>query len=218
MPRIACILLAGGSGSRFSYADDKLMVNLKGQSVITHSACALFNHAWVSQRVLVCPPDRQAQYLPLLGHPTEWAPAGETRQASVRSGLQLLEKDIDWVLVHDAARPLAKPQQVDAFVAQFNGQGGSAFAHPAIDTIRQQQPDGDWLTLPRSTLWVTETPQIFVTLALVQAHQSVKESVTDDLQLLELAGLGPVQLWHHRLPNHKITHRHDVPLLEQFID
>jgi 2-C-methyl-D-erythritol 4-phosphate cytidylyltransferase len=222
MPRIASILLAGGSGSRFSSGQDKLQVLLHDQPVIHYSAQAAFNHPWVNQCVVVCPADRQVVYWPLIKTacllPPQWALAGDTRQASVWAALQQLKPDIDWVLIHDAARPLACPDQVNAFVAQFNGRGGSAFAHPVVDTLKQRQPDGQWLTLPRDTLWATETPQLFDKATLVQAYKTIKAAVTDDLQLLELAGLGPVQLWHHSQPNHKITHLKDVPLLQQFIN
>jgi 2-C-methyl-D-erythritol 4-phosphate cytidylyltransferase len=225
--RIAAIVVAGGSSRRFSEgADtnpDKLLALIQGIPVLRYSVQAAFGVDHMAQCIIVCPPDKQAHYQPIthgITHlPIHWANSGSSRRFSVKSGLGLLNPDINWVLVHDAARPMMSTDTLNQFIQAFSGQGGSTLAHPVVDTIKQQTHNGQWQTLPRETLWAVETPQLFEKTALVQAHQSVPEDtpVTDDIQLLELAGISPITLWANPTPNVKITFPSDRTFVDAWM-
>jgi 2-C-methyl-D-erythritol 4-phosphate cytidylyltransferase len=226
---ITAILVAGGSGQRFSATVDKLLVPVHPpatETVLYHSAHALACVSDITQLVVVCRATCQAQYATWVeascaeanrqrrqkgNHPItlSWTKAGTTRRGSVWAGLQSLNPvDNDhWVLIHDAARPFIQPSVITAMLHAYTGQGALTLAHRVTDTIKQQAPDGQVITLPREQLWAVETPQLFKATDLLKAHQTVEQNtpVTDDCQLLELAGLGHTQFFEHTTVNTKIT-------------
>jgi 2-C-methyl-D-erythritol 4-phosphate cytidylyltransferase len=95
---------------------------------------------------------------------------------------------------------------------------GAVIAVPVHDTVKQVGPDqrGIERTLDRSTLWRAQTPQVFRKDAILQAHRAIAPDtpVTDDAQLMELAGLGPVVITPGAESNLKITTPGDVALAE----
>jgi 2-C-methyl-D-erythritol 4-phosphate cytidylyltransferase len=117
---------------------------------------------------------------------------GETRQDSVRLALESLEPDVDVVLVHDAARPLAPSQLVDD-VVQAVASGAEAVipALPVADTIKRVEDGRVVETLRRDALYAVQTPQGFARELLAKAHDAAVVdgfAGTDDASLVERVG------------------------------
>lgn len=221
------VIPAGGTGSRFSENDNKLLVSLDGIPVLFRSIQAVLAAPSIEGVVLVCHPSHQAHYQSLLAQwlpdaPIIYTEGGATRRDSVYQGLLALPSDTSIVAVHDAARPLIAPSIVEQVVQTIaGGQIGALVAVPIQDTVKQVAPQTLTIqsTLDRSVLWRAQTPQGFNKSSLLIAHQQVAKDipVTDDVQLMELAGLGPVVIVPGDERNLKITTLTDVMLAEAFL-
>jgi 2-C-methyl-D-erythritol 4-phosphate cytidylyltransferase len=221
------VVPAGGNGSRFSDKRDKLLISLAGKPVLLRTVSALLQCPDINGIVIVASANHLKNYKALLSlqFPPEkliFTQGGASRRASVWQGLLALPHSVQTVVVHDAARPLIQPELIQQAIKTVQNEvQGSVVAVPVVDTIKQI--DAETLsihqTLPRSTLWRAQTPQVFQLKTLRKAHQQVPETiaVTDDAQLLELAGLGPVQIIQGSESNLKITNREDIPLAESFL-
>ena len=129
-----------------------------------------------------------------LGGQIALVPGGASRGESVRAALRLVAKDIAWIVIHDAARPLLSQQVIDRTLAAAVEHGAAAPAMPVALTIKQADgplPAKSQRTIPREHLWAMQTPQIIRRDWLQAAYDRCVypiDQITDDLQLLELTG------------------------------
>src|ERR1700710_2593338 len=158
--RIAAILVAAGSGSRFGAETPKQFLTIAGQPVIRHAAVALAEHVTLLQPVADSSPIEAPLKAPPNRLPT--VPGGATRQDSVRAGLEALEPhQPDIVLVHDAARPVIPPGTIQALVAALRESPGAIPAAPVADTLKRVVRGVITETVSRSGLFRAQTPQAF---------------------------------------------------------
>jgi len=147
---------------------------------------------------------------------------GDCRAQSVRNALQLVPSDVQWVAVHDAARPLVSQELIDRTFAAARHYGAAVPALPVSLTIKQALgplPAKVQCTVPRHTLWAMQTPQAMGREALVAAFHSCPlplDQITDDAQLLELAGRD-VWLVEGEQRNLKITTPVDLGIAEMML-
>jgi 2-C-methyl-D-erythritol 4-phosphate cytidylyltransferase len=134
-----------------------------------------------------------AEHLELAGALTglDVVAGGATRQASVAAGVAALDPQIQFVLVHDAARPFVPGVVIDAVLAALRA--GAEAVVPVIgihDTVRRVAADGTLAdTVDRSTLAAVQTPQGFRREVLVEAHEhGLGLAATDDAGLVEAIG------------------------------
>ena len=117
-PKTAAIILAGGSGERFGREGGKQLVEIAGKPILTWSAEAFDAVGDVGLIVIVCPEDRQEEYLNRAINPFPFvtpivvAPSGPSRQESAFSGLEYVTDEYDYVVLHDGARPLVSPELI----------------------------------------------------------------------------------------------------------
>jgi len=147
---------------------------------------------------------------------------GRTRQESVSLALAVLPADVDVVLVHDAARPLAPAELADAVSAAVRA-GADAVVPgiPVADTVKQVDTAGRVeRTLDRSRLRAVQTPQGFAREVLVAAHRAAadaaadeSEAATDDAGLVERIG-GTVLVVGGSEEAFKVTRPIDLVLAE----
>ena len=210
--RIAAILVAAGSGSRFGADTPKQFLPLAGKPVIRHAAEALAGFVSLMQPVGDAGPIEAA--LAALEHlPT--VAGGATRQDSVRAGLEALVPHApDVVLVHDAARPCLPPGTVAALLAALEQHPGAIPALPVADTLKRAEGGVIVATVPREGLFRAQTPQVFRFDALLAAHRAGIEGATDDASLLEAAGL-TVAIVPGTDDNIKLTYPEDLARLER---
>jgi 2-C-methyl-D-erythritol 4-phosphate cytidylyltransferase/2-C-methyl-D-erythritol 2,4-cyclodiphosphate synthase len=211
--RIAAILVAAGSGSRFGAQTPKQYMSLLGKPVIRHAAAALAEHAEILQPV----GDADAIEAALTGiRHLPSVPGGATRQESVRAGLEALAVHApDIVLVHDAARPLIPPGTVPALLAALERAPGAIPAAPVADTLKRVADGVITATVPRVGLFRAQTPQAFRFTTLLAAHRTeTGEPATDDASLLEAMG-EQVVIVPGSEDNIKLTYAEDLPRLER---
>ena len=186
--RIAAILVAAGSGSRFGATTPKQFTLIGGRPVIRWAAEALLARVSLLQPVGEAVPIHAAlaglAYLPPV-------PGGATRQASVRAGLEALVPHApDIVLVHDAARPLIPPGTVEDLLAALEaGFPGAIPGAPVADTLKRAAGNTIETTIVRTNLFRAQTPQAFRFDTLLALHRAAEDfAATDDAWLLEQAG------------------------------
>jgi 2-C-methyl-D-erythritol 4-phosphate cytidylyltransferase/2-C-methyl-D-erythritol 2,4-cyclodiphosphate synthase len=213
--RIAAILVAAGSGSRFGAETPKQFLTIAGKPVIRHAAEALAAHVSLLQPVGDAEPIEAALRgiagcLPVI-------PGGATRQDSVRAGLEALAPHHpDIVLVHDAARPVIPPNTIPALLAALKESPGAIPAAPVADTLKRVERGVITETVPRAGLFRAQTPQGFRFQALLAAHRSGLTGATDDASLLEAAG-ETVEVVPGSDDNIKLTYPEDLVRLERIM-
>ena len=216
--RIAALLVAAGSGSRFGAEIPKQFLTLAGQPVIRHAARALAAGATLLQ-----PVGEAAAIAAALGEVAHLlpVPGGATRQESVRAGLEALVPHApDIVLVHDAARPLIPPGTIPALLAALETAPGAIPALPVADTLKRVAGGTIAATVPREGLFRAQTPQAFRFVPLLAAHRAAGDAgdgaATDDAALLEAAGLA-VAIVAGSEDNIKLTYPEDLMRLERVL-
>ena len=211
--RVAAILVAAGSGSRFGGPLPKQFARIAGKPVIRWAAEALAPHVGLIQPVgdatLIEPALAGLDHLPCV-------PGGLTRQESVFAGLLALESAApDVVLVHDAARPCLPPLLVPELLAALENFEGAIPAVPVADTLKRADAGVINGTVSRLHLYRAQTPQAFSFETLLALHrQGPKPEATDDAWLLEQAGI-PVGLVPGSEENIKLTYQEDFSRLER---
>ena len=143
---------------------------------------------------------------------------GATRAASVAGGLADLQAhgaaDDDWVLVHDAARCLVTPAQIERLIDACAGdEVGGLLAQPLADTLKQEEGGRVAQTLPRERKWLAQTPQMFRLALLRRALEHAGDAVTDEASAIEAIGLRP-RLVAGSPQNFKVTWPEDFALAE----
>jgi 2-C-methyl-D-erythritol 4-phosphate cytidylyltransferase/2-C-methyl-D-erythritol 2,4-cyclodiphosphate synthase len=217
MPRIAVLIVAAGRGARAGTDLPKQYERLAGKPMLRRTVEAF--HGYAIQVVIGSGQEEMAaRALAGLSLPAP-VPGGATRQESVRLGLEALAGDApDFVLIHDAARPLISRKVTEDVVRALEaGADGALPMVAASDTLRRRSADGRWALVPRDNLYRAQTPQGFVYDKILKAHRDhAREDVTDDVALAELAGLR-VEMVEGEEKNIKVTRKEDFALAESFL-
>jgi 2-C-methyl-D-erythritol 4-phosphate cytidylyltransferase len=120
----------------------------------------------------------------------------------------------DWVLVHDAARCLVTPTQINALIdACLPDAVGGILALKLPDTLKREANGRVAQTVDRSDKWLAQTPQMFRLGSLRAALQAAGDAVTDEASAIELAGHAPL-LVEGSAQNFKVTYPQDFALAE----
>ena len=210
------VVVAAGSSSRMGAP--KQLMELLGVPAIVWTLRAFDRAETVSSLVLVVREEDRETIGELASRfgirkPFVFASGGSERQLSVLSGLRAVPRGTRLAAVHDGARCLVTPGEIDAAVRAAGEECGSALAVRVKDTIKTASPDGLVLsTPPRDSLWAVETPQVFpYERFLLETERAAAEGrlYTDDCQVWEHAGL-PVRLCEGSYENLKLTTREDV--------
>jgi len=186
--KCAAIIAAAGSGERFGAQIPKALIQLGDRTLIEHAIAALAPVA--TQIIVTAPAGYQEQIRTLVGEGIDVVTGGATRSESVRNGLALVASDIDYVLVHDAARALATTHLVQEVLAQLeSGEKAVIPGLQQIDTVKVVDTSGYVVATPdRKELRRVQTPQGFSRQLLLDAHASHSDA-TDDGALVESMGV-----------------------------
>jgi 2-C-methyl-D-erythritol 4-phosphate cytidylyltransferase len=220
---LSAIIVAAGSSQRMGF--DKLLALLGDKPVLAHTLGAFENTDCVSEIILVGQAER-VRDLEELVRRNEFqkvravVPGGRQRQDSVRAGLERLAPEARYVAVHDAARPLVMPQQIERVFAIAREHGAAALAEPVTDTLKRA--DADRVVsggVNREGLFAMQTPQVFSRDLLLSAYAGVAEmnlSITDEVSAVEHLG-AKVALVPNNEFNFKITYPRDLVLAESVL-
>ena len=218
MSRIAVLIVAAGKGERSGRVKPKQFEALQGKSMLARSAAAFDALPPQSTVRVVIGPGQDDLYAAALPGGAAPITGGARRQDSVRLGLEALTGDApDFVLIHDAARPLVSKRVIANVVAAL--EAGAAGAVPMLavaDTLRRK--DGtSWITLPRDNLFRAQTPQGFRFADILAAHRAhAARDVTDDVEIAALAGI-KVEAVAGEETNLKVTTEKDFDLAESLL-
>jgi 2-C-methyl-D-erythritol 4-phosphate cytidylyltransferase len=213
--RAGAVIVAAGSSQRMGGVD-KLLAPLGERPVAAHSIATFAAHPAIDELVVVTSAANEAafrEFLAELAPRARLALGGRRRRDSVLAGLETLQ-GCDYVVIHDAARPLVTAELIDAALEGARETGAALCAVPVTDTVKRAEPSGRVSsTVTREGLWLAQTPQAFRTELLLRAHRQVDLDVTDDAALIELVG-EPVKLVMGSSRNIKITLQSDLALAQ----
>jgi 2-C-methyl-D-erythritol 4-phosphate cytidylyltransferase len=206
----------------------KQYLHIAGQSILQLSVNAFLQHESIVHVFVVVSPDDAYvdRELKPDSRLTVLYCGGVTRSESVQHGLMAMQSQldpIDWVMVHDAARPGINVSLLSRLIDQVgDDEVGGLLALPVADTVKLQAPGigkNKVTTISRSGLWLAQTPQMFRHAQLLQALKHVKLNaieITDDASAIEALGLVPVLVEGHWC-NTKITRPDDLVLVETYL-
>ncbi|HEY9159054.1 2-C-methyl-D-erythritol 4-phosphate cytidylyltransferase [Candidatus Binatus sp.] len=224
--KASAIIVAAGSGVRLGPGVPKAFVKIGGRTMLSYSLGAVGQVSAIGEVVITVPEGfesaaRAEAAAAGLGVPVKITPGGIERQDSVRIALGLTSSESELVIVHDAARPLARPAIFEACMAAAARAGGAIAAIPVADTLKRVADSGSAIveTVGRAGLWQAQTPQAFRRAVLVAAHQrAVNEGIvaTDDADLVERTGVR-VEVVEGSTANIKITTPSDLAIAEAII-
>jgi len=213
------VIPAAGRGSRTGLKTPKTFLALDGESILARTIGVFAASPRIAYVQPVLPRARVAAFRtgPLARR--RWrtclppVAGGRERQDSVAAGLRALPRDVEFVIVHDGARPLVPLALVHRVLEAARRHGAALAAIPVQDTVKRGSLDGFLAgTVERQHLWLAQTPQAFHLPLLLEAHEHARATgaaATDDAGLVEALG-HPVRLVTGSALNLKITTREDL--------
>jgi len=221
MPEFAVILPAAGRSERFG-GRDKLLEELAGASVLQWAVEAFLVRRDVGE-IVIATRDEQKLRGALKSDPRiSFCEGGANRAESVGNALRTVSHAMGYVAIHDAARPLVSQELIERVWAAAREHGAAVPAMRVTSTIKlagNSLPTRAMGTLPRKMLWAVQTPQIARRADFLEAVEKCPaplEVVTDDAQLLELAGKD-VWMVEGEERNIKITTPMDLEVAETIL-
>jgi 2-C-methyl-D-erythritol 4-phosphate cytidylyltransferase len=222
--RCYALVPCAGVGQRAGAGGPKQYAPLAGRPVVAHTLQALGAVKRIKRTLVVLAPDDKLFEQHVEGF-TGWLTrsGGATRADTVAAGLRALRMrgaaDSDWVLVHDAARCMVRPELIDKLIdACLPDEVGGLLALPLADTLKQD--DGKHRvaqTLDRSGKWLAQTPQMFRLGTLQVALAAAGEEVTDEASAIEFLGHSPL-LVQGEVENFKLTYPADFALARRLLE
>jgi 2-C-methyl-D-erythritol 4-phosphate cytidylyltransferase/2-C-methyl-D-erythritol 2,4-cyclodiphosphate synthase len=221
MTNVVALVVAAGSGLRMGGELPKQFLPLAGKPLLRHCLETFAAHPRIAGVKVVINDSYRELYeaatagLPLL------APAlgGQTRQASVRNGLEsLLGNPPDLVLIHDAARPFIDAPTIERTIDALQDHEGALVAVQVVDTLKRAEGKFSGETVDRTGLWRAQTPQGFRFQPILAAHRRAASGpeMTDDAAVAEAAGI-KVVLVSGIVNNFKVTTRADFERAEHMM-
>ena len=225
--KVHALIPAAGKGTRYGGAVLKQYLPIRGKAVLAHSISLFQFHPLITGITVVLAENDQwfESAVGPLATVVETVTGGNTRAKSVRNGLRSISKhhpDMDWVLVHDGARPCLSPASLDRLLEQgLQSPDGAILAMPVGDTLKRSG-DADEIiaTEDRRGLWAAQTPQLFRIEALAEAIDSAHRQgceLTDEASAMEFVGARP-KLVMGSVANIKITHSSDLAIAEALLE
>ena len=221
--RCFALVPCAGVGQRAGSAGPKQYSMLGGRAVVAHTLAALAAVPRLAGALVVLAADDAQFERQVPGFTGRVARCGgATRAETVANGLAVLREsgavDQDWVLVHDAARCLLRPEWVERLIdACLDDAVGGLLALPLADTLKQEDGGRVAATVPRSGKWAAQTPQMFRLGLLQRALAQAGPDITDDASAIEALGLAP-KLVVGDFENFKLTWPSDFALAERLLE
>jgi len=225
MPRCYALVPCAGVGARSGAAGPKQYELVAGQAMVAHTLAALAQVPRLAATLVVLAPDdeRFDSLMPGFAGERGWVErcGGATRAETVANGLVALRErgaqPQDWVLVHDAARCLIRPEWVDRLIdACMDDEVGGLLALPVADTLKAESEGRVLSTVDRNGKWAAQTPQMFRLGLLAPALAHAGAGVTDEASAVEALGHAP-KLVRGEWENFKLTWPGDFQLAERLL-
>ena len=217
---VTAIIAAGGRGARFGSDRPKQLLTLAGRPILQHSVEAFVRSDRIAEIVVALPPELAANppaYLRGSTKPIEIVEGGERRQDSVANAFARVSASAELILIHDAARPMVSAGLIGRTIDAAAEHGAAIAALQATDTVKRGNADRVIVdTLPRTEIFLAQTPQVFRASVLRDALALARTSAdaTDEAMLAEQAG-HHVRLVEGDPRNVKITMPADLEMAER---
>ncbi|WP_349921019.1 2-C-methyl-D-erythritol 4-phosphate cytidylyltransferase [Aeromonas veronii] len=217
---LTAIVPAAGVGSRMGADCPKQYLPLADKTIFEHTLGVLLCHPAIEQVIVaVSPGDEWFERLPVAADPRILRVEGGAERAfSVLNALRVVKTP--WVLVHDAARPCLRHEDLDALIACALTCDGAILGSRVRDTMKRTDAAGNILaTVEREQLWHALTPQMFPTAPLTRALEeglALGAAITDEASAMERAGF-TVRMVEGRADNIKVTRPEDLALARLFL-
>ena len=225
----ALIVAAAGKSSRFSHegssdpAVKKTFMHLGGKPMWLRSVEKFVSRSDITQVIVVVAPEditwfrkyymseiNRLLLLIVMG--------GESRFESISNALISVSAKVNYVAIHDAARPCVTEHEIDSVFSAAKKHGAALLATPVVGTVKKVVEGQVEETVPREELWEAQTPQVFRRELIIEAYQQyVRDVPTDDAQLVERL-VKPVHVVPADRGNIKITTQGDMVLAKHLIE
>lgn len=238
MHRIVGIVPAAGESTRLGTGTSKVLENcfFRGQNMTILEASIMgllepqfdddiANYSVVESVVVACRESDRDQIEKLLSQRFDKKVSivigGNTRQESVFNAIKFAKESSDYLLIHDAARPLLSSEDLKTIISKMIETDAAILASPVKSTIKKIDPKSSNVlkTVSRKSLWLAQTPQSFSTDLIYKAHKKAVEDQftgTDDSELVERMGRS-VSIVESSSPNFKITTQSDLHLARLYL-
>ena len=234
--KTAAIILAAGKGTRMQSRTPKQYLTLENKPVLFYSL-ETFSKLDIIDEIILVVSKGEAEYCReqiIESYGIEKVKAvtegGAERYLSVWNGIKQVSADVDYVMIHDSARPLITPETIKEAYKVLVNKGACVVGVPVKDTIKQVDEELTVTeTLPRNTLWAAQTPQCFrkdeITFAYNNMYKAIEEAkkngnevcITDDAMIVEAYGNVAVCMVPGEYTNIKITTPEDIELAKLYL-
>ncbi|EAQ98929.1 2-C-methyl-D-erythritol 4-phosphate cytidylyltransferase [Congregibacter litoralis] len=226
MTKVYAAILSGGTGTRFLGDIPKQYVKLAGRTILEHTISVFDDHDGIDEVIIVVAEDFRNYVEELLlrnafTKVSKIVIGGATRQDSSAAAIGAINNDNDYVLLHDAVRPLVSSQTISDCISAVRLNDAVDVVTQCADTIVETHDGVVISKIPdRSRLRRGLTPQAFRVGLLRRAHATMKENhdtdFTDDCGIVVKYKLAPVVLVHGTSDNIKITYPEDIFIADKF--
>ncbi|MDM5186556.1 2-C-methyl-D-erythritol 4-phosphate cytidylyltransferase [Bacillus sp. DX4.1] len=217
------IIPAAGQGKRMGAGKNKLFLLINEVPIIVHTLRAFEKDEACKNIIMAINEEERSYFSELIQtyriqKSVQFIQGGAERQDSVYNALQHVEH-VDYVLVHDGARPFVTSKMIHHVLETAKQKGASICAVPVKDTVKKVEQNTVVETVERSQLRAVQTPQGFYVPLLLEAHESAKQGCffgTDDASLIERLGekVGVVEGSYYNI---KVTTPEDLLIAESFL-
>ena len=196
MENVGVVIPAAGQGKRMGRSINKQFLNLLGRPILYHTIKSFLDWGKAAEIVIVLNPEEFDSFDKLIRpyfHSSEMeirlAAGGTSRKESVFNGITSLSRDLDYVIIHDGARPLLTAELIESTYQAVKKYDAVSCGVKVKDTIKIIDNSFSKKTLDRDNLRAIQTPQAFKTDLIIKAHQNYeKEKALDDASLVEELG------------------------------
>ncbi len=219
--KVAAIVPAAGRGRRIKSRTPKPYIKISGRPILVHTLNVLSKSKYIDEIVVAVDRNKKSfaekeiikKYK--IGK-TKVVEGGRERKDSVFNALKALGADIDYVVVHDCARPFLTDKIIKDSLDGARRFGASVVGVPVKPTLKIVTPGGRVRRTPdRRNFWEAQTPQVFRKNILEKGYRKLRRGVniTDDSMIAESAGIRPKMVMGS-YDNIKITTNEDLKLAE----
>lgn len=214
--KISAVIVAAGSGTRMRAGKNKVYLELLGKTILEHTVSAFQNMPMIDEIVVVTNEISEAEkVLSKYSKLKAIVTGGATRGESVQNGLR--EAEGDFVAIHDGARALILPEDIENVLNAAIKFGAAALGVKSKDTLKMADESGFIKkTLDREFLYNIQTPQVFKLSDILKMYEKCEEVFTDDCALAEKYGQR-VKIVDGSYDNIKITTPDDMDLAERIL-
>ena len=219
----AVLLVCAGSASRMG-GINKILHPLGNTTVLLHGLRTFCQCESVAELVVVCREQDLPEFRQIIEQeqrplPVSVVTGGSTRQQSVANGFAAVQGDCAYLAIHDGARPLVLPADIEHVIADARTNGAATLGVPVKDTVKVVKDGTICETPDRSLLWLTQTPQVFLReryREAMNAASAAGKDYTDDCQLMESLGI-QVTMTKGDYSNIKLTTPEDFAVAEALL-